>query len=359
MTPADRRVSAGVAIVALGSLCNVSLALGAASDLGPLIYANEAPAVVLIRAAGVKSDDSVVSETGTGFLINDSGYVLTASHVVPDDADLKNLVVSGVLGPNTATQSQTYQLKLVKRSDTFDVALLRMIPPPHGVAFLPLRSTNATPGEQLFVLGYPLGLPDTHFVDGRVSSVDASDITTNALVNKGNSGGPVVDGNGCVVGVVYSGIETTHDGDPVTGVKFAVPVVSIKSLLPAGVSTSFPASGMAGGAGAIHVTDVLSRTQTDHPNLFGDYTRQYHDVIFARTGYLIDSVESVVKNSLNPPQLTFPDPQISADRKSMNFTYSLISGPITDQRRGWIEMTINTRQVLQDKSQSASLQPCQ
>src|ERR1019366_2789474 len=144
---------------------------------------------------------------------------------------------------------------------------------PKDLQPLPLRTKAANPGEQLFVLGYPLGLPDVHFLQGRVSAVDNSDITTDALINQGNSGGPVVDASGGVIGVVYSGIESFNE-KAVTGIKFAVPLLSIRDFLPTNIGSSAQSTQTSPMNGVIHVSDTLSRTQTDHPPL-QDVTRQY------------------------------------------------------------------------------------
>ena len=142
-------------------------------------------------------------------------------------------------------------------------------------------------------------------------------------------------------GVVYGAI-TSREGQPVNGLKFAVPVVSVGAILPPDVS-SLAVPGAKRESEIIHVSDALSRTQTDHA-LTGDTVRSYHDVIAARNGFVIEAIEAVGHESLNPPRLQFPTPVISADKKSMSFDYTLISGPIYDQRRGWIDMTIGTRQ---------------
>lgn len=309
------------------------------SDTGPVIYATEARGVVRIHAIGVTEDGSMGGEDGTGFVISRSGYVLTASHVIPDDAKYKTLIVGGTLGPATA-DAKPSRLELVKRSDSYDVALLRFITPPPALTVLPLRRSAAKVGELLFVLGYPLGLPDAHFLDGRVGAVAQDAITTNALVDKGNSGGPVVDARGCVIGIVYGAI-TSREGQPVNGIKFAVPVLSISGILPPDVSSTV-AKGPTQASDIIHVSDALSRTQEDHA--LADTVRSYHDVIPARDGFVIEAIEGVGHESLNPPSLQFPTPIISPDKKSMSFDYSLVSGPIYDQRRGWIDMTIGTRQ---------------
>jgi hypothetical protein len=113
------------------------------------------------------------------------------------------------------------------------------------------------------------------------------------------------------------------------------------ALLPPDVSST-AAQEPTRASDIIHVSDALSRTQEDHA--LTDTVRSYHDVIPARDGFVIESIEGVGHESLNPPSLQFPTPVISPDKKSMSFDYSLISGPIYDQRRGWIDMTIGTRQ---------------
>ncbi|WP_375157864.1 serine protease [Bradyrhizobium sp. RDT46] len=322
-------------------------------DTGPVIYATEAPGVVRIHAVGVTEDGSMGGEDGTGFVISRSGYVLTASHVIPDDAKYKTLILGGTLGPATA-DAKPSRLELVKRSESYDVALLRFVTPPPALTVLPLRRSAAKVGELLFVLGYPLGLPDTHFLDGRVGAVAPDAITTNALVDKGNSGGPVVDARGCVIGIVYGAI-TTREGQPVNGIKFAVPVLSILGILPPDISST-AAQEPTRASDIIHVSDALSRTQEDHG--LTDTVRSYNDVIPARDGFVIEAIEGVGRESLNPPSLQFPTPVISPDRKSMRFDYSLLSGPVYDQRRGWIDMTIGTRQRRVGAAPSPALAGC-
>ena len=329
----------GVLTLAFAILVAVPNA-GRAADTGTLVYKRSAPGVMLIRAFGVREDDTMYGEVGSGFVIGDAGLVLTASHVIPDEKKFKTLIIGGSLGPSSAS-SPAYKLELVKRSDTADVALLRVVGPKVRLTTLPLRASPAKVGEIIFVLGYPLGLSDTHFLDGRVGDVAADAVTTNALIDQGNSGGPVLDVAGCVVGVVFGGIQS-REGQPVNGVKFAVPTASLRDWLPA----RLPLEGNVGSSGAagdiIHVTDTLSRTQTIHG--LKDTVRSYHDAIEARPGFLIEAIEAVGHVSLNPPELQFPTPSISPDAKSMTFDYSLVSGPVYDRRRGWIDMTIDTRQ---------------
>ena len=131
--------------------------------------------------------------------------------------------------------------------------------------------------EAIFVLGYPIGLPDTHMVDGIVGAKPDDDLTTNSLINQGNSGGPVVDAAGCAIGIVYSGIESVG-GVAVTGVKFAVPAAGFIDLVPDSVWAEAAAHNSAA-EGIIRVTDTLSRLQTDHG--LAETVKQYHDTIAA------------------------------------------------------------------------------
>jgi S1-C subfamily serine protease len=311
----------------------------AEDDPGPAIYASEAPGVVRIRATGVKSDGMTGGEDGSGFVISPDGYVLTASHVVLDDDLYSQIEIGGNLGPETGDGAQ-FGLKLLKRDDDHDIALLKFDAPPPNLTVLPIRKGPAKAGEAVFVLGYPLGLPQTHFLDGRIEAVDGDVLTTNALVDKGNSGGPVMDRKGCVLGVVFGGV-TSNEGGPVNGLKFAVPIQALADFIPADAIGS-PPSEMKQEGDVIHVTDALQRTQEDHG--LSDTVKSYQDVIKARDGFKIESVEGVGKVSYNPPGSPFPEAKIAADGMSMSFNYSLRSGPFYDQRRGWIDMSVSTRQ---------------
>ncbi len=310
------------------------------ADRGPAVYTGAAPGVMLIRAVGIKTDQSMTSEVGSGFVISSDGYVLTASHVVPEGVQYKTLILGGMLGPATAN-GKTYELTLVKRSDSYDAALLRISNAPRALACSSPAEDFGDTGGNAFRPWLSPGTSQCSFSRRRVSDVGSDAITTNALVDRGNSGGPVLDARGCVIGLVYGGI-TSREDQPVNGVKFAVPMRSLGALLPPDLkaSTTDPQPGT--DADTIHVSDTLSRLQEDHG--LTDTVRSYHDVIPARSGFLIEEVEAVGHNSLNPPTFQFPTPIIAPDKASISFDYSLLSGPIYDQRRGWIDMTIHTRQ---------------
>lgn len=309
-------------------------------DPGPAIYAAEAPGVIRIRAVGVKSDGTMDGEDGTGFVISSNGYLLTASHVVPQDEAYTRLIIGGNLGPETA-DGKPYAFQLVKRDERSDTALLRFEAPPADLTVLPMRRTRPKAGESVFVLGYPLALPSTHLLDGRIEAVEKDVLTTNALVDRGNSGGPVIDRRGCVVGIVFGGI-STNEGQHVNGLKFAVPISFLSDFIPADATEPSRTTHKELQADVVHVTDSLQRTQENHG--LKDTVKSYHYVIPARDGYVIEAIESVGHISLNPPGLQFPSPVVASDKKSMSLDYTLASGPIYDQWRGWIDMSVSTRQ---------------
>lgn len=177
--------NAWLSVLALGFSAGFLLQSGSSfadDDPGPAIYAAEAPAVIRIRAVGVKSDGTMDGEDGTGFVISSNGYLLTASHVVPQDEAYTRLIIGGNLGPETAG-GKSYALRLVKRDERSDTALLKFEAPPADLTVLPMRKTTPKAGESVFVLGYPLALPSTHLLDGRIEAAEKDVLTTNALVD--------------------------------------------------------------------------------------------------------------------------------------------------------------------------------
>lgn len=325
---------AAAAVAALPVLALAAFAWpgGAFGQGGAQVFARAAPAVILIKSAAADGD-VWGGEQGSGFVISKTGLVLTAKHVVPERTPSPVIVAT--------IEGRPYVLSIVKRSPTKDAALLRIVGAPPELRTLPIRRAVAVVGEPIFVLGYPIGLSDAHMVDGIVSAKPGDDLTTNSAINQGNSGGPVVDAAGCAIGIVYSGIESVG-GVPVTGVKFAVPTAGFVDLVSDPVWAENAAPKAAARDGIIRVSDTLSRVQEDHG--LSETIRQYHDTIAAKPGFVIDAIERVDKLSMAPRDLTYPSPQIADDRKSMTFDYSLSSGPIYDQRRSWIDMTVYTRQ---------------
>jgi putative serine protease PepD len=174
------------------------------------VAAGVLPSVVSIEVRGTRG-----SGTGSGFVLDDRGHVLTNAHVVSGSGQVRVAFADGrrstaeVVGTDTAT----------------DIAVLRVpggTPPP-----LPLGvSADLRVGEAVLAVGSPLGLSGT-VTSGIVSALDreprrgAATIQTDAPINPGNSGGPLLDAAGRVVGINTS-IASLGSGN--IGIGFAVPV---------------------------------------------------------------------------------------------------------------------------------------
>ena len=161
---------------------------------------------------------------GTGFIVNSDGLVVTNRHVVQgvDRANLR--LVSGA----------SYTAQVVDEHDNLDLAYLLI---DSSAPFTPIAvgdSDNVRVGESVIVIGFPiadrLGSEPT-VSQGIVSARRTGGlIQTDAPVNPGNSGGPMLDQFGNVVGVVVSRVEESGGRD-ITGIGFAIPIKEVKADL--------------------------------------------------------------------------------------------------------------------------------
>jgi putative serine protease PepD len=198
--------------------------------------------------------------TGSGFVIDEQGHIVTNQHVV-DDARTAQVRFAG--------QDEEVQARVVGTDASTDLALLKVDPRQvEDLRPLPLgESERLRVGEPTIALGSPFGLAGT-LTTGVVSALDRDIrspngfgidgvVQTDAAINPGNSGGPLLDANGRVIGV-NAQIQTSG-AEANSGVGFAVPVDTVKEVVPQlqrggrieraylGVSTGEPENG----AGAV------------------------------------------------------------------------------------------------------------
>jgi S1-C subfamily serine protease len=217
-----------------------------ASEEGALtardIYKRDAPGVVFIRSEVVQRTPSPFDfgfpeeqrgvATGSGFVIDKDGTILTNAHVVNDATKItvkfanKKSATAQVLGKDEST----------------DLAVLKVDPDGLGLHPLPLGSSRSVQvGDPTIAIGNPFGLERT-LTTGVVSAVQrtirAPDgfqidhvIQTDAALNPGNSGGPLLDASGRVIGI-NSQIETGGSGTGSVGIGFAVPIDTAKQIIP-------------------------------------------------------------------------------------------------------------------------------
>jgi serine protease Do len=197
----------------------------------PELFDRVSPSVVFIAATTINPyqlSDRVSHIVGTGFIYDSSGLILTNSHVA---FGRQSIMVTLDDGTSAAAQ-------LVGTDPIFDVAVLRIAQPPRGK--LPTAvlgdSDRVRIGEEVLAIGNPLGL-DQSVTRGIVSamnrilpetpfSLEEPLIQTDAAMNPGNSGGPLLNRCGEVIGISTAIIADAAN------ISFAIPINLAKAVLP-------------------------------------------------------------------------------------------------------------------------------
>jgi putative serine protease PepD len=175
------------------------------------------------------------ASTGSGFVVDRRGYLVTNNHVVSAAVERGTIVATFSTGRRaTAT--------IVGRSPTYDLAVLKVDVDDLPVATLG-DSDQLNVGDSVVAVGAPLGLNGT-VTTGIISSLNRpvttsdageasyiSAVQTDAAINPGNSGGPLVDGRGHVIGIATA-IATLGDGQSGSiGLGFAIPVTKARTII--------------------------------------------------------------------------------------------------------------------------------
>ncbi|MFD3646498.1 trypsin-like peptidase domain-containing protein [Streptomyces cyaneofuscatus] len=212
------------------------------------VAAKALPSVVTIDAQGGDGEGG----TGTGFVYDKEGHILTNNHVVASAAE------SGELSA-TFSDGKKYAAEVVGRAQGYDVAVLKLKNPPAGLAPLPLgNSEGVAVGDSTIAIGAPFGLSNTvttGIISAKnrpVASGDGSSnknsymsaLQTDASINPGNSGGPLLDATGAVIGI-NSAIQSTGGGLGQSqagsiGLGFAIPINQAKNVAEQLIKTGEP-----------------------------------------------------------------------------------------------------------------------
>lgn len=208
------------------------------------IYERTAPGVALVTSTIVKQVESPFSiggeqsqeqgtATGSGFVIDSNGTILTNWHVVENAVKIEVSFEHG----------KTVEAKVIGKDPSNDLAVLRI--PTEGLTMHTLtlgNSSKAQVGDPVLAIGNPFGYDRTlttgviSALQRQITSPNGFTITnvlqTDAPINPGNSGGPLLNEEGEVIGI-NSQIETGGSGDGSVGIGFAVPIDTAKSELPA------------------------------------------------------------------------------------------------------------------------------
>jgi len=196
------------------------------------VYRQAAPAVANILTKATEYDffmDPVpVEGAGSGFVIDSKGYILTNNHVVEGAQSIE--VVLG--------DQSRYPAKVIGSDPRNDVALIKIEPKSKQLVALPLGdSASIQVGQKVLAIGNPFGFQST-LTTGVISAIGRTvqtsqttfideAIQTDAAINRGNSGGPLINSHGQVIGInsaIYTPTGTT------AGIGFAIPINTAKRI---------------------------------------------------------------------------------------------------------------------------------
>jgi S1-C subfamily serine protease len=265
------------------------------------IYKRDAPGVVFIRAQTLRTDPTpfdvydapqTSEATGSGFVLDEEGLILTNAHVV---------AAATAIEVKLSDSHTVTAMPLGKDPDT-DLALLRI--KPEGLKLKPLElgdSDTVEVGDPTVAIGNPFGLERT-LTTGVVSALQRrltapsgfaieNVIQTDAALNPGNSGGPLLDESGRVIGI-NSQIATGGAGGGNVGIGFAVPVNTAKRVIPQLEETGHVARAYLGVEGAAADGGVLiEHVRPDSPAASAGL--RYADVLSRLDGRPVRSMEDV------------------------------------------------------------------
>lgn len=198
------------------------------------VYARNVGAVVAISNQSISTNIygqvSSTASSGSGFIVTENGYVVTNYHVVQGATKLTVITYD----------AQEYEAELVGYDGVNDLAVLKI--EAEGLQSVTLGSSDdLVVGDQVVAIGNPLGELTNTLTVGYVSAVDRdvttsgtaiSMIQTDAAINSGNSGGPLFNMKGEVIGITtakYSG--TSSSGASIEGIGFAIPMDDLTGMI--------------------------------------------------------------------------------------------------------------------------------
>ncbi len=198
--------------------------VAAAQKLGPAV-------VTIVNTTSATRNQSSGTAIGSGIIFDKSGYIMTNAHVVDGEQKLEVIFASG---------GKSVTAKLIGADPRMDVAVIKIEGAVPAVAILG-DSTKLQPGQPVIAIGSALGNYRNTVTAGVISAlnrkVDGSDsiaqfIQTDTAINHGNSGGPLANLNGEVVGINTAVVRSdgTMGSDVAEGLGFSIPINAAKQI---------------------------------------------------------------------------------------------------------------------------------
>jgi len=199
------------------------------------LFERVSPSVVQVVARSAAAnpldeDEGTGAASGTGFIWDNDGHVVTNNHVVQNGSEVAVRFASG----------EVAQAEIIGVAPNYDLAVLRIkksrqLPPPVALG----SSTELKVGQSAFAIGNPFGL-DQSLTSGIISALKrrlptssgreiANVIQTDTAINPGNSGGPLLDSAGRLIGVNTAILSPSGTS---AGIGFAIPVDIVNRVVP-------------------------------------------------------------------------------------------------------------------------------
>ena len=199
------------------------------------VYKKALPSVVNITSTEVRFDFfyGPVPQTGqgSGFILNKEGLILTNNHVIEGGQTIEV----------KTSDKHTYKAAVVTVDKGHDLALIKIEAPNLVPATLAESSTGLVVGQSVYAIGNPFGLSGTmtrgiisaiRSIRGSENNLIEDAIQTDASVNPGNSGGPLLNSRGEVIGVTTMIATNPNQGaEQSAGIGFAIPINTAKAVL--------------------------------------------------------------------------------------------------------------------------------
>lgn len=201
------------------------------------IFSDNKDAIVFLRTKVTLPTGEIKESTGTGFLLNAEGYVLTASHVLSPEGSYDK---SEVYGTVKTRYGYAWPMDVIEDNSPRDLLLLKFKNVDIVWSAVSLGAPTRTPaGAKLFTLGYPL-TEDLAPNEGvlRNKNGPGGSWTTTVPLNRGDSGAPVFDDKGHVVAIVVSGLPEARGIAYCLPLNYAQPLLSIAGVT---LATELPA----------------------------------------------------------------------------------------------------------------------
>ena len=306
-----------------------------AASLSDVVMVNRNSVVYIKVEKAAEITGAVTEQHGTGFVVNQDGFVLTAAHIVSSGPGFQ----VEVRGAEGSREGPLEGMEVLYENSNFDVAVLRFKNTAKQRKAVSLGDPwKVAEDATVYAMGFP-GVEEWFHTEGKLSGKGPKGSwNTTITLNPGMSGGPILNTEGKVVAMVWGAVSTQG----IAGINRVLPINLLADALritggiaPGGSPPPpIPIQG-------IEKSYRFDETQNSLGGLQAG-SRSYSRTFQSEPGFKIVDYKYVAKsaNNANISRIV-----LSPDGKVLTVDFSLTSGPVFDQWRGWIDAEVLTRQV--------------